>query len=159
MALALTEEKMGKVILKYQNLLSYPQSTVLELTKLIGLMSSTIQAVLPDRLHLRYLQQQQIESLNQACSYQADIVLKSLWKHELLWWVENLRLKNGRSLRQKEPNLVIKTDAAKPGWGAFCNRVSTGWYIEWKYSFLFHMYLMYFITLRRVSKVGNLLPN
>ena len=130
MALALTEEKMGKVILKYQNLLSYPQTTVLELTKLIGLMSSTVQAVPPDRLQLKYLQQQQIQSPNQACSYQAVIVLKSLSKQELFWWVENLRLKNGRSLREEEPNIVIQTDASKPGWGAFCNRVSTGWHIE-----------------------------
>ena len=124
MTLALTEEKMKKVILKCQNLLSHPQTTVLELTKLIGLMSSTVQAVLPARLQLRYLQQQQIQSLNQACSYQAEIVLNSLSKQELLWWVENLRLNNGRSLRQKEPNLVIQTDASKSGWGAFCNGVS-----------------------------------
>ena len=45
--LALTEEKIEKVILKCQNLLSHPQTTVLELTKFIGLMSSTVQAVLP----------------------------------------------------------------------------------------------------------------
>ena len=42
MTLALTEEKIEKVILKCQNLLSHPQTTVLELTKLIGLMSSTL---------------------------------------------------------------------------------------------------------------------
>ena len=45
-------------------------------------------------------------------------------KQELLWWVKNLRLNNGRSLRQKEPNLVIQTDASKSGWGPF--GVSTG---------------------------------
>ena len=61
MTLALTEEKM-----KCQNLLSHSQTTVLELTKLISLMSSTVQAVLPARLQLRYLQQQEIQSLNQA---------------------------------------------------------------------------------------------
>ena len=43
MTLALTEEKMGKVILKCVNLLYHPQITVLELTKLTGLMSSTVQ--------------------------------------------------------------------------------------------------------------------
>ena len=50
MTLALTEEKMEKVILKCQNFLSHPQTTVLELAKLIGLMSLTVQAVLPVRL-------------------------------------------------------------------------------------------------------------
>ena len=83
MTLALTEENIEKVILKCQNLLSHSQTNVLELTKLIGLMSSTVQAILPACLKLRYLQQQQLQSLNQACSYQAETVLKSLSKQEL----------------------------------------------------------------------------
>ena len=44
-----------------QNLLSHPQTTVLELTKLIGLMYSTVRAVLSACLQLIYLQQQQIQ--------------------------------------------------------------------------------------------------
>ena len=40
--------------------------------------------------------------------------------------MEKLRLNNGRSLRQKEPNLVIQTDASKSGSGAIWNGVSTG---------------------------------
>ena len=75
---------MEKVTLKYQNLLSHPQTTVLELTKLIGLMSSIVQANLPAHLQLRYLQQQQIQSLNQVCQYHAQTVLNSLSKQELL---------------------------------------------------------------------------
>ena len=38
--------------------------------------------------------------------------------------MENLRLNNGRSLTQKEPNLVIQTDASKSGLEAFYNGVS-----------------------------------
>ena len=41
-------------------------------------MFSTIQAVLSARLQLGYLQQQQRQSLNQVCLYQAEIVLNSL---------------------------------------------------------------------------------
>ena len=40
--------------------------------------------------------------------------------------MENLRLNNGRSLRQKEPNLVIQADASKSDWGTFSNAVLTG---------------------------------
>ena len=111
---------------KGRNLHSHAQTTVFEFKKFISLISSIVQAVLPVRLQLRYLQQQQMQSLNQACSYQEEIVLNSLPKQELLWWVGNLRLNNGRLLRQKEPNLVIQTDASKPGWGAFWYGVSTG---------------------------------
>ena len=102
-------------------LLSHPATTILEITKLIGLISSTVQAVLPACLQLRYLQQQQIQSLNQACLYQAEIVLNSLSKQELLWWAENLRLNNKWSLRQKKPNFVMQTDASKSGWTVFCS--------------------------------------
>ena len=94
-----------------------PSNTVLELTKLIVLMSSTVQVVLLAILTLRHFQQQQIQSLNKACSYQTEIVLDILSKQELLCWDENLRLNNGRSLRQKEQNLVIQTDTSKLGWG------------------------------------------
>ena len=80
MTSALTEEKKEKVILKRQNLLSHPQTTALELTQLIGLMSSTVQADLPVRLQIRHLQQQQIQSLHQAISYQVEIVLNCLSK-------------------------------------------------------------------------------
>ena len=61
-------------------------------------------------LKLRYLQEQQLQSLNQACSYQAKTVLKSLSKQELLWRVENLRSNNQRSLGTKfsDTNRCIK---------------------------------------------------
>ena len=110
MTLTLTEENIEKVILKCQNLLSHSQTNVLELTKLIGLMSSTVQAILSACLKLRYLQEQQLQSLNQACSYQAKTVLKSLSKQELLWRVENLRSNNQRSLGTKfsDTNRCIK---------------------------------------------------
>ena len=63
MTLPLPAEKIGKV--KDQNLRLYKASEVslLDLTKIIGTLSSTIQVVLPARLQFRFLQQQQILSL------------------------------------------------------------------------------------------------
>ena len=124
MTLTLIAEMMEKLILKCQNLFSHPQTTVLKLTKMIGLVSSTDQVVLAACLQVKYLQQQQIKSLKQAGSFQAEIVLNDLSKQELFWWIENLRLNHGGSLRQKTPTFVIPADASKSGWGAFCNRVS-----------------------------------
>ena len=84
MSLTLIEEKMEKVIFKCQNFLSLPQTTLLELTKSIGLMSSTVQAFLSARLQLRYLHQQQIQYLNQAGLYQTKEVLNTFSKQELI---------------------------------------------------------------------------
>ena len=64
--ISLTEEKIQKVKTKCQNLLTEPETSILELTRVIGLLTSTIQAVLPARLQCRYLQLQQISSLKEA---------------------------------------------------------------------------------------------
>ena len=135
MALALTEEKMKKVILECQNLHSHPQTTALELKKIdrsdvlncpsSSASSSTAKLFTTTTNTITFFSME-IQSLNQACSYQAEIVLNSLPKQQLLRWVKNLRLNNGRSLQQKEPNLVIQADASKSDWGAFSNGMLTG---------------------------------
>ena len=62
--LSLNKTKIQKIVCqKCQNLLNNPQTSILELTRLIGLLTSTIQAVLPARLNCRFLQTQQIPSL------------------------------------------------------------------------------------------------
>ena len=73
--------KENIVEIKNQCLSFYKASEVslLDLTKLIGIFSSTIQAVLPGRLQFRFLQQQQILSLKQTHS------LTSLWWSWLPW--------------------------------------------------------------------------
>ena len=50
--ISLTEEKIQKVKTKCQNLLTEPATSILELTSVIGLLTSTIQAVLLARLQL-----------------------------------------------------------------------------------------------------------
>ena len=56
MAISLTEEKIQKVIKNCQELYQSSQSTPLKLTKLIGLLSSAAQAILPARIQYKYLQ-------------------------------------------------------------------------------------------------------
>ena len=63
LSLSLPEEKVQKIMNQCQEL--YNSSTpipILELTQLIGLLSSTVQTVLPAQLQFHYLQQQQIHS-------------------------------------------------------------------------------------------------
>ena len=51
MALSLPEKKVSKVRKQCVELLQKTQVSILELTKLIGLLSSTIQAVLPAQIN------------------------------------------------------------------------------------------------------------
>ena len=68
-----------------QNLLNNPQTSILELTRLIGLLTSTIQAVLPARLNCRFVQIQQILFSSESLSYLDKIVLNENSKIELKW--------------------------------------------------------------------------
>ena len=63
MTLSLPEQRIKRIQDQCQDLHVKGFVTVLELTKLIGLLASTIQAVLLAQLNFRYLQQQQINAL------------------------------------------------------------------------------------------------
>ena len=126
LTLCLPQEKVEKIINQCQTLLGNPQTTVMDLTSLIGLLSFTAQAVLPGRLQMRYLQQQQILSLKTTNSYHSQIILNKNSLSEIIWWKENFSLYSGKPLKVSQPDLVIQTDASKVGWGASCQERSTG---------------------------------
>ena len=63
MTLSLPKEKIGKIKDQCLRLYKASEVSLLDLTKLIRTLSSTIQAVLPARLQFCFLQQQQILSL------------------------------------------------------------------------------------------------
>ena len=76
-----------------------------------------VQAILQARIQFRYLQQEQILALQKKGSYSGHVTLGNLAREELLWWMENLKLCNGRKTQQREPHMIIQTDASTKGWG------------------------------------------
>ena len=82
MTSSLPEKKVSKVQ-KCVELLQKTQVSILELAKLIGLLSSTFQAVLPAQINLKYLQQQQIQALKTQGSYCKKVILNGTSQEEL----------------------------------------------------------------------------
>ena len=111
---------------KCMQLIASPKTTIMELTKLLGKLSFTAQAVLPGRIQCKYLQQQQIQAVRETNSYQTKIKLSQHSLAELKWWKVNLLLQNGKPLKIGMPQLIIKIDASKKGWGAVCQGITTG---------------------------------
>ena len=74
-------------------------------------------AVLPAPLQCRFLQKLVIQELNFYLSYEKQMVLSPQGRAEIEWWINNIRLNNGRSLVWKPPQLLIKSDDSKEGWG------------------------------------------
>ena len=64
------------------------------LTRVVVLLSSTIQAVEPAKIQFRFLQQQKIVCLREKMNYQSVITLNTNSRTELTWWIENLRFCN-----------------------------------------------------------------
>lgn len=64
--------------------------TILELSRLIGKLESTAQAVLPAQSQVNYLQRPQTESLKILNLYQAEIEFDQDSQEGLPWWAWNL---------------------------------------------------------------------
>ena len=120
LSLSLPRDKIRKIQSKCQDLLNTPITTVRELSKLLGLLSSYIQTVFLSPLHYRYLQQAKNSVHRFRQSYEALVHLDSGSLQEVQWWKDNLVAWNGKALFQQPTDLVIETDASRQGWGGYC---------------------------------------
>ena len=85
MTLALPQEKVLDIQSKCMQLIASPKTTIMELTKLLGKLSFTAQAVLLRRIQCMYLQQQQIQAAREANSHQTKIKLSQQLLTDLKW--------------------------------------------------------------------------
>ena len=99
MMLALPQEKVLDIQNKCAQLVASPKTTIMELTKLLGKLSLTAQAVLPWGIQCRYFQQQQIQAVREANFYQTKVKLNQQSLAELKWWKKNLLLQNSKPLK------------------------------------------------------------
>lgn len=126
LTMSLSLDKIRNVQKHCQEMYKKSTTSILELTKLLSLLSSTIQAIVSAWLQSHNLQQLQIQNLRLNRSYQIEISLTPLAKEELLWWIENLTHSNGKSLvHHQVSQILIQTDASMKGWGAVCKGVQT----------------------------------
>lgn len=77
---------------------------ILQLMNMLVHLTSTIQAILPVRLNSRFLQQQQIQAVEEEKSYLEKITFNSNSKQELLWWIKLYKAK-GLSLAKLQIGL------------------------------------------------------
>ena len=119
--LSLPQEKVEKIKIQFKKLLEKSLVTVKELSKLIGWLSSTEVAVLPESLHFRVLQQQQIQVMVSKSSLEGQLGLSKQAKEELHWWRQNFSLYNFNSLPAQ---LTINSNVSSQGWEIFMSRAS-----------------------------------
>ena len=98
LSLSLHRDKIRKIQLNSQLLLDNPITSVRELSKLLGLVSSSIQAVFPASLRYQYLQQAKNAGLKSQKSCKAPVILDSEALREVQWWKDNLIAWNEKAL-------------------------------------------------------------
>ena len=123
--LSLPGDKIGKIKDQYLRLYKASEVQLVDLTKLIGTLSSTIQAVLSAGLLFCFLQKQQIASLKQTQSYLTLVKLTYKAKNKLLW-VNNLELCNGWLVILPQAQVFIQIDASNKGWRLYVGRWNRG---------------------------------
>ena len=99
MTLQLPGEKLRKIRKKCQELLAQTTVSVCELSKFLGLLTSSIQAIFPaPPLHYRHLQRLKNTTLASQKTYNAMVALDQAAHEEILWWKDHLHAWNGRAL-------------------------------------------------------------
>ena len=102
-----------------------------QLMRVIGKLGATASAFSQARLQVRYLQNDLIASQRKGKSMFQNVKLSEKSKLELHWWIENIKMQNGRPMTLREPEMIIYSDAASSwGWGAECQGQKTGG--QWK---------------------------
>ncbi len=100
----------------------------IDLSRWLGKLNHAALAIPPAPLFYRHLQtclQIALETTGEQ-DYMSKAHLTLEAKEELSWWGQHLTKWNGRCLMQKDPDLIITTDASNIGWGAECQGERTG---------------------------------
>ena len=90
MNLSLPKEKMNQLIQSCRDRIRKKTASVRTLAKIIGKLTSSMQAVLPAPLHYRHLQMLQVKGLLAGKSYETMVSLNQNCQNDLQWWVDQI---------------------------------------------------------------------
>ena len=97
MKVFIPQRKVEEIVQISQNAME-GSLTLRDLTKLLGKLTSAIQAILPAKLQIHFLQQIQIQALRKNMTYESVITLDHQTKKELSWWITNMQIYYGKPL-------------------------------------------------------------
>ena len=117
MVVSLPRQKVDKIIQKCRDVLNSDQVTIQELASLVGSLNSTVEAVIPAALYTRELQMHQTKCLLRSQTYNTLIHLPNSCRSEIQWWIQKLKVWNGKQILTTGPQLLLERDASKIGWG------------------------------------------
>ena len=131
----LPERKLINLIRDVSEFYNSSTCSIRQSACVIGLIVSSFLAIKPAKLYYWNLEAIKTEALrNHGGSYDAVILLSSLAKQDLFWFVSKARLYNGTKLIRPTKVITLTTDASLSGWGVVSDVVTTNgsWSLEEK---------------------------
>ena len=126
MTITLTEEKIDKVKKACSRLKDTRKITIRTLAQVIGKLVSCFPAVQYGRLFYRDLERLKTKALKENkgnFDKMTELDKKSI--KELDWWIDNIE-SSYSPVKLSQPEIEIKTDASKLGYGSFCDEEKAG---------------------------------
>jgi hypothetical protein len=122
LSLSLLEEKVASIVNLCEVALKATLVSLRDIAKLLGNFARAIQAIPFAQAHYRSLQRVYIsESEKSHKDLQFKDSLSAEAKNDLLWWVRNVAMANGKPMTAVEPDLILFSYACLTGWDAVLN--------------------------------------
>lgn len=125
MTITLTEDKKAKVKASYKAMQHKHEVVITELAQLVGTLVSSLPGVQCGKLHYRNLEiAKNLALRGHKGNYEARLSLSPSVREELVWWIENVD-KAFNPISHGNPDIEIRMDASKKGWGAYLDGDTT----------------------------------
>lgn len=129
----LTDEKIERIISLGTLILKQRNITIRCLSSFIGLIVHAFYAITLGPLHYRNLERNKNDEL--VCSngdYDSNMLVSEYSVREITWWIDNVKLQNGKLIRPNPIDCWIDTDASLKGWGCRYEKFMIGgrWSVE-----------------------------
>lgn len=158
-----TSQRIEKCLLKVRYLMAAKTCSAKEWMSLLGTLSSLEMFVSLGRLHMRPLQFFLQQIWNRKKDTDSFVFpLSTQVKQDLSWWNDRSKLDRGLSLRQRNPDLMLFSDASDEGWGATLGDLQVSgnwsssqrdWHINAKELKAIHLALEHFVLLVENKKI------
>jgi hypothetical protein len=117
-----TQERIVKLNLAIENLLTQEKASALMFLHLLGIMASCLQMILNARLFMRPVQLHLLSFWRPSShNLTVKIPVTPHLKSHLIWWSSSANTLKGQSFQFPKMSVVITTDASKKGFGGFMN--------------------------------------
>lgn len=115
----LPRDKIDKIKNAAESLLQEDCISIREVAAFIGLIVHAFNAISIGPLYYRSLERDKVRALNENDdNYDGNINLSDQSKEEIVWWIENIDIKNGKPICLLPIDFWIESDASCNGMGA-----------------------------------------